>query len=209
MYGPAPGGFNNTNNNNNGESIYGAPTNTDSMYYAQSEYGNNTDSMYYGNNTDSVYAPGGGQTESMYVDNNQAADVHIAVYDFSPQMPDEIELRVGDKVQLKHQYDDGWAQGTNLSNGNKTGLFPLDCLEGFDAPQAARRKWKEATQQPSIQYVWRRSRFGLLRKRNGFHVLPSIRNMGPILYTKPTLILYTMEPTTTTLIPFIMETENA
>ncbi|KAJ3011723.1 UNVERIFIED_CONTAM: WD repeat-containing protein 74 [Siphonaria sp. JEL0065] len=157
MYGP--GG------NNNAASMY-APTNnnTDSMYYAQSEYGNNTESVYYGNNTESVYAPAGtdsmyapgtdsvyapGGVESLYVDNK---DVHEAVYDFTPQMPDEIELRVGDQVQLKHQYDDGWAQGTNLSNGNKTGLFPLDCLAGFDAPQQDANGKKQHNNRVSSMY---------------------------------------------------------
>ncbi|KAI9332860.1 hypothetical protein BDR26DRAFT_793044, partial [Obelidium mucronatum] len=51
--------------------------------------------------------------------------------DFDPENADEIELRVGDQVQLTKQFDDGWATGTNKVT-NQTGLFPLDCLVGFE-----------------------------------------------------------------------------
>ncbi|KAI9332859.1 hypothetical protein BDR26DRAFT_790836, partial [Obelidium mucronatum] len=51
--------------------------------------------------------------------------------DFDPENPDEIELRVGDQILLTKQFDDGWATGTNKVT-NQTGLFPLDCLAGFE-----------------------------------------------------------------------------
>ncbi|KAJ3348654.1 Sorbin and SH3 domain-containing protein 2 [Entophlyctis luteolus] len=110
MYGP--GGNTNNKNNNGANSYYDTNNGTESVYYAQSEY-----------NTNSVYAPAGG-----------GSTVHEAAYDFTPEQPDEIELRVGDRVELKQQYDDGWALGRNLAI-NKEGLFPLDCLAGFDGPQ--------------------------------------------------------------------------
>ncbi|KAJ3387244.1 Sorbin and SH3 domain-containing protein 2 [Entophlyctis sp. JEL0112] len=57
-------------------------------------------------------------------------DTYTVAEDFDPENPDEIELRVGDKVQVKKQYDDGWCTGLNLTT-NQTGLLPLDCLAGF------------------------------------------------------------------------------
>ncbi|KAJ3137014.1 hypothetical protein HK100_001023 [Physocladia obscura] len=149
MYGPS--GNNNTESyydgGNNTESYYASGNNTDS-YYAPG--GNNTDSYYDGgNNTDSYYAPGGGNntdsmyypqseygTDSVYVPGGVSSEnnIHEVVYDFTPEQDDEVELRAGDKVELKHQYDDGWAQGKNLAI-NKEGLFPLDCLQGFDGAQ--------------------------------------------------------------------------
>ncbi|KAJ3119572.1 Sorbin and SH3 domain-containing protein 2 [Physocladia obscura] len=142
MYGPSG-----NNNKNNTESYYDGGNNTDS-YYAPG--GNNTDSFYDGGtNTDSYYAPGGGNntdssyypqseygTDSVYAPGGVSGgnNIHEAVYDFTPEQDDEVELRVGDKVELKHQYDDGWAHGKNLAI-NKEGLFPLDCLQGFDGPQ--------------------------------------------------------------------------
>ncbi|KAJ3340704.1 NADPH oxidase 4 [Entophlyctis luteolus] len=110
MYGP---GRNNITNNNGANSYYGTNNATESLYYAQSEY-----------NTNSIYVPGGGG----------GSTVREAAYDFTPEQPDEIELRVGDRVELKQQYDDGWALGRNLAI-NKEGLFPLDCLVGFDGLQ--------------------------------------------------------------------------
>ncbi|KAJ3096188.1 hypothetical protein HK100_005629, partial [Physocladia obscura] len=59
--------------------------------------------------------------------NKIGADTFEAIYDFNPVQPDELTLRVGDQILVKRKYDDGWAFGTNLSNGSD-GLFPLDCL---------------------------------------------------------------------------------
>ncbi|KAJ3233423.1 hypothetical protein HDU81_002282 [Chytriomyces hyalinus] len=109
-------------------SMYGGKpaAGTDSMYYG----GNGTDSVYYGDaNTQSVYG-----TESMYVDNRAGGKIHKAAYDFTPAMPDEMELRVGDTIELKHEYDDGWGFGRNEVTGQE-GLFPLDCLPGFGEDQ--------------------------------------------------------------------------
>ncbi|KAJ3121014.1 hypothetical protein HK100_012554 [Physocladia obscura] len=56
--------------------------------------------------------------------------VRAVLYNYVPDHFDEIELRVGDQVQLLIEYNDfldGWSFGTNLSTGRK-GVFPLDCL---------------------------------------------------------------------------------
>ncbi|KAJ3204307.1 Sorbin and SH3 domain-containing protein 2 [Entophlyctis luteolus] len=65
----------------------------------------------------------------------------VAIYMFNPANPDEIALRIGDKVSVVQEYDDGWAQGVNISTGSE-GLFPLDCLVAAPTttpPPAAQR----------------------------------------------------------------------
>ncbi|KAI8831554.1 hypothetical protein BC829DRAFT_494497 [Chytridium lagenaria] len=59
------------------------------------------------------------------------ADKHETKYkvlhDYESNLPDEIELRAGDYVDVHATYDDGWGRGTNLSTG-KTGVFPMQCF---------------------------------------------------------------------------------
>lgn len=55
------------------------------------------------------------------------------VYAFSPEASDEIRLNVGDTVDIIQEFDDGWAQGKNMMT-NQSGLFPLDCLDGYADP---------------------------------------------------------------------------
>ncbi|TPX64880.1 hypothetical protein CcCBS67573_g08286 [Chytriomyces confervae] len=50
------------------------------------------------------------------------------MYAFEPAQSDELKLQVGEKIELKQEYDDGWGYGLNL-NSFKEGVFPLDCLD--------------------------------------------------------------------------------
>ncbi|KAJ3121607.1 Sorbin and SH3 domain-containing protein 1 [Physocladia obscura] len=71
---------------------------------------------------------------------NVAADGSIlVVYEFVPQNGDEVALRVGDRVLLKHEYDDGWAYGFNTST-KKEGILPLDCLASRDETSSTARR---------------------------------------------------------------------
>ncbi|KAI8622358.1 hypothetical protein BC830DRAFT_1089611 [Chytriomyces sp. MP71] len=56
-------------------------------------------------------------------------------YEFQPERPDEILLRVGDEVIVNQEFDDGWALGVNMTTG-KEGNFPLDCLSSYADPGA-------------------------------------------------------------------------
>ncbi|KAJ3224411.1 hypothetical protein HDU78_010967 [Chytriomyces hyalinus] len=139
---------------NNTDSMYFGNNNTDSVYqpgqtnsmYSVYEPGQ-TDSMYYGNNTDSVYQSNAntdsyfaqqGTTDSICNatnpnnNNNKKAAVKV-VFDYNPVQNDELELRVGDSIDVTHEYDDGWGYGYNQQT-SREGIFPLDCLAGFGAP---------------------------------------------------------------------------
>ncbi|TPX64055.1 hypothetical protein SpCBS45565_g06155 [Spizellomyces sp. 'palustris'] len=50
------------------------------------------------------------------------------VYDYTPQLIDELELAKGDMVEVWASYDDGWGKGSNMRTGNK-GTFPMACIE--------------------------------------------------------------------------------
>jgi hypothetical protein len=42
----------------------------------------------------------------------------------------EIDVGVGDEVQVTQKFDDGWALGVNVTTG-KQGTFPMACLAPF------------------------------------------------------------------------------
>ncbi|KAI8841165.1 hypothetical protein BJ741DRAFT_529947 [Chytriomyces cf. hyalinus JEL632] len=50
------------------------------------------------------------------------------MYTFEPTQSDELKLQVGEKIELKQEYDDGWGYGLDL-NSFKEGVFPLYCLD--------------------------------------------------------------------------------
>ncbi|KAJ3333476.1 hypothetical protein HDU76_007690 [Blyttiomyces sp. JEL0837] len=52
---------------------------------------------------------------------------HIAVYDYKPQLDDEVELKRGDVVVVQDIFSDGWVKGLNLSSGVE-GTFPVSCI---------------------------------------------------------------------------------
>ncbi|KAJ1334724.1 hypothetical protein BSLG_007879 [Batrachochytrium salamandrivorans] len=55
-------------------------------------------------------------------------EVMEVLYDHTPQMLDEIELRYGDQVVIKNKFDDGWAFGYNLVT-KQEGSFPMACMD--------------------------------------------------------------------------------
>jgi hypothetical protein len=70
----------------------------------------------------------------------QSLGVYTVVATYSPTLSDEIDIQIGDQVEVLVEYDDGWCQGINLSRNNAKGVFPKHCLD-FSSTQ------KEQTQQ--------------------------------------------------------------
>lgn len=52
----------------------------------------------------------------------------IALYDYSPQLPDEVELRAEDVVLIESIFDDGWSMGSVVGDETRVGTFPLVCV---------------------------------------------------------------------------------
>ncbi|KAJ1547792.1 hypothetical protein HK405_004912, partial [Cladochytrium tenue] len=57
-------------------------------------------------------------------------ETYEVVYNYVPQLSDEVYLYVGDPVVLQCQFDDGWGFGLNLTT-REEGSFPLACLATF------------------------------------------------------------------------------
>ncbi|KAG1470189.1 hypothetical protein G6F56_002824 [Rhizopus delemar] len=57
---------------------------------------------------------------------------------YTPTLSDEIDIQVGDQVQLLAEYDDGWCQGMNLTQNSK-GVFPKHCLDYTNADSTVKR----------------------------------------------------------------------
>ncbi|EGF77336.1 hypothetical protein BATDEDRAFT_36031 [Batrachochytrium dendrobatidis JAM81] len=80
------------------------------------------------------------------LESSESSEVLEVLYDHTPQMFDEIELRYGDKVVVKCKFDDGWAFGYNMET-KQEGSFPLACM---DIPESVRNSlpdWKMTPKQ--------------------------------------------------------------
>ncbi|KAI8993616.1 hypothetical protein BDB01DRAFT_776933 [Pilobolus umbonatus] len=53
----------------------------------------------------------------------------VVIATYIPTLSDELEIEVGDQVQLLAEYDDGWCQGMNMSKGYTKGVFPRHCID--------------------------------------------------------------------------------
>jgi len=53
--------------------------------------------------------------------------VFEVVIEHTPQLPDEVKLNLGDLVEVKQVFEDGWAYGINTAT-KVDGTFPVNCL---------------------------------------------------------------------------------
>jgi len=67
---------------------------------------------------------------SILDDPNAAAETMEVVYNYVPQLSDEIHLYVGDPIIVKAKFDDGWALGYNMAT-KEEGSFPLACVQPY------------------------------------------------------------------------------
>jgi len=61
-------------------------------------------------------------------DSTQPLGTYTVVDTHIPHLDDELELQPGEQVTVLVEYDDGWVQGINESNGVK-GVFPRHCVD--------------------------------------------------------------------------------
>lgn len=62
---------------------------------------------------------------------NSADETMQVLYNYVPNLQDEIYLYVGDPVIIKARFDDGWALGYNVKTETE-GSFPLACVGPFN-----------------------------------------------------------------------------
>ncbi|KAJ3067858.1 hypothetical protein HK102_007322 [Quaeritorhiza haematococci] len=61
----------------------------------------------------------------------QIAETMEVIYNYVPNLSDEIYLYVGDPVIVKTKFDDGWALGYNMTT-KQEGSFPLACVAPYN-----------------------------------------------------------------------------
>jgi hypothetical protein len=69
----------------------------------------------------------------------EVAETYQVIYNYVPNLSDEIYLYVGDKVILKTKFDDGWAVGYNMTT-KQEGSFPLACVDIFQGDDVPNEK---------------------------------------------------------------------
>ncbi|KAJ3098470.1 hypothetical protein HDU97_003969 [Phlyctochytrium planicorne] len=62
---------------------------------------------------------------------NQVAETMEAIFNYVPNLSDEIYLYVGDPVIVKCQFDDGWGYGFNMTT-KQEGTFPIACVAPYN-----------------------------------------------------------------------------
>jgi hypothetical protein len=70
------------------------------------------------------------QQKSEYetLDDPPAIGTFNVISTFSPSLPDELDIEIGDMITVLVEYDDGWVQGINESRGGAKGVMPRHCL---------------------------------------------------------------------------------
>ncbi|KAG0060751.1 hypothetical protein BGZ89_011989 [Linnemannia elongata] len=79
------------------------------------------------NNSNNINMSG---KESLPMTPTKPIGTFSVVSDYTPAMPDEIEIYYGDSVTVLQEYDDGWCMGINNSRGGIKGVVPRHCLSG-------------------------------------------------------------------------------
>ncbi|KAJ3054588.1 hypothetical protein HK097_001369 [Rhizophlyctis rosea] len=72
----------------------------------------------------------------------QIAETMEVVYNYVPNLSDEIYLYVNDPVIVKCKFDDGWAFGFNMRT-KQEGSFPLACVAPYNTPRPSTPERRE------------------------------------------------------------------
>lgn len=84
--------------------------------------------------------------------NNNNAEYVEAIYEYKPQQPEDLELRVGDKVQVLEHTSPDWWRG---SIGSRSGMFPSNYVKKLDerrqAPSPIPPQYNSLQPQPTNQ----------------------------------------------------------
>ncbi|KAL3900147.1 MAG: hypothetical protein SGCHY_001539 [Lobulomycetales sp.] len=86
------------------------------------------------------------------------------LYNYVPNLQDEIYLYVGDPVVVKSKFDDGWALGFNLTT-KQEGSFPLACVGPFNNGKAGTGSAQIASRYSSLYLPSEAPTFSLYSKR--------------------------------------------
>jgi hypothetical protein len=68
------------------------------------------------------------QTTTLQKAVNSNDHLMVCVFEYQAQLSDELDLEIGDRIKIFQRFDDGWALGMNIANGQE-GAFPFACVE--------------------------------------------------------------------------------
>ncbi|KAI8878534.1 hypothetical protein K501DRAFT_228264 [Backusella circina FSU 941] len=60
---------------------------------------------------------------------NNSQNIYAVVATYIPTLSDELEIEMGDQIDLEAEFDDGWCQGKNITKGGTAGVFPRHCID--------------------------------------------------------------------------------
>ena len=81
----------------------------------------------------------------------EIAETYQVVYNYVPNLSDEIYLYVGDKVIVKTKFDDGWSSGYNMTT-KQEGSFPLACVDVYQGTRSTPHGQSYISQRMSSLY---------------------------------------------------------
>ncbi|KAL1920799.1 uncharacterized protein VTP21DRAFT_11434 [Calcarisporiella thermophila] len=73
-------------------------------------------------------------------DTSREEKIYRVVAGYTPMLQDEMEIKFGDEIKVLMEFDDGWIQGVNLTQGGLRGVLPKYCLDKYAEPQTGRPK---------------------------------------------------------------------
>ncbi|KAJ3216285.1 hypothetical protein HDU67_009720 [Dinochytrium kinnereticum] len=80
----------------------------------------------------------GAAAAAVAAQNGDNGETMEAVFNYVPNLSDEIYLYVGDPVIVKCQFDDGWGYGFNMTT-QQEGAFPLACVAPYGTNESGQR----------------------------------------------------------------------
>ncbi|KAI8991982.1 hypothetical protein BDF20DRAFT_847608 [Mycotypha africana] len=69
------------------------------------------------------------QSDPLAPTQSNSLGVFHVIATYTPTLSDEIDIQLGDQIEVLVEYDDGWCQGINLTRGQAKGVFPRHCVD--------------------------------------------------------------------------------
>jgi len=115
--------------------------NYNNQYYGKenNNYGY-TQNQNYGNQNTGYATLGTDQPPTQYLNRRESimpnsqpvitnnTGKYIVIYSYEPQLEDELELHINDKVHVIEEYEDGWMKANNITTGEE-GMAPKVCIK--------------------------------------------------------------------------------
>eukprot|EP00842_Homolaphlyctis_polyrhiza_P001127 jgi/Hompol1/2014/HPOL_001211-RA len=103
------------------------------------------------NNSEAGVAGGAAVAGGAGAGADQTVETMQVIYDYSPNLFDELELHAGDNVIVKCKFDDGWGFGFNMTT-KAEGSFPLACVAPLTVANEDIQGWRNSMRDSVSQF---------------------------------------------------------